>query len=230
MQQSRERRGQGQQDQQVSKGRSGLDRGDSERADDADADKGGDARDARADDDRETPAPRLDDLHQSAERRRPADRGGRIRELGRYVLGGHVDLLALAAGARDGAVLSQRDIVLALFSLGPHQPAIRAVATDQFGMTAGFDDAASIEDEDAVGADYARQPMRQDQGRAPGRQPVEGLLDHRFIFGVDRGQCLIEDQDRGITQQGAGDRQPLALTPGQQDPALADDGLVALRQ
>ena len=97
-------------------------------------------------------------------------------------------------------------------------------------MAALFDDAPLVEDENTVGADHARQAMRQDQGRAPGRQAVDRLLDHRLVFGIDRGQRLVEDQDRRIAQQGAGDRQPLALTAGQHDAALADHRLVALRQ
>ena len=101
---------------------------------------------------------------------------------------------------------------------------------DQFGMAALLDDAPFVEDEDAVGADHARQPMRKDQGRAAGRQAVDRLLDHRLVFGIDGRQCLVEDQDRRIAQQGAGDRQPLALTARQHDAALADHRLVALRQ
>jgi len=55
------------------------------------------------------------------------------------------------------------------------------------------------------------QPMREDQRRAAGRQAVDRLLDHRLVLGVDRGERLVEDQDRRVAQQGAGDRQTLAL-------------------
>ena len=87
-----------------------------------------------------------------------------------------------------------------------------------------------VEHQDAVGADHARQPVRQDQGRAALRQPVERLLDHRLVLGIDRGQRLVEDQDRRIAQQCPGDRQALALAARQVDAALADDRAVALRQ
>ena len=122
------------------------------------------------------------------------------------------------------------EIVAALLGLRPHQPAIRTVAADQLGMAAALDDAAVIEHEDAVGADHARQPVRQDQGRAPLRQPVERLLDHRLVLGIDRGQRLVEDQDRRVAQQCPRDRQTLALSAGQIDAALADDRVIALRQ
>ena len=72
--------------------------------------------------------------------------------------------------------------------------------------------------------------MRQDQRGAARHQPVERLLDHRLVLGIDRGQRLVEDQDRRVAQQRAGDRQALALAAGQPGAALADHGLVAVRQ
>ena len=125
---------------------------------------------------------------------------------------------------------STADVVAALLGLRAHQPAIGAVAADQLGMAAGLDDPAVIDDEDAVGADHAREAMRQDQGRAALRQPVEPALDDRLVLGIDRGQGLVEDQDRRIAQQRPGDRQALALAARQIDAALADQRLVAVRQ
>ncbi len=55
-------------------------------------------------------------------------------------------------------------------------------------------------------------------------------MDHRLVFGVDRGERLVEDQDRRVAQQGAGDRQALALAAGEQHAAFADHRGVALRQ
>ena len=230
VQQPRQRSGQRQQDQQIAIGRPGLDRGDGERAQNADADKGGDAGNSRADDDCKPPAPRLDDLHQAAQCRGPADRRGCIRELGRRCRRRLLDLLALAGDRRRGAVLCENYVALALLGLRSHQPAIGAVAADQLAMAAFFDDAAAVEHEDAVGADHARQPVRQDEGGAPGREPVDRLLDYRFVFGVDRGQCLVEDQNWRVAQESAGDRQPLALAARQHDSALADHRLITLRQ
>jgi len=97
-------------------------------------------------------------------------------------------------------------------------------------MPAGLDDVAMIQHQDAVGADHARQPVRQDQRRAAPRETIDRLLDHRLVLGVDRGQCLVEDQDRRVAQQGAGDRQPLALAARQIDAALAEDRLIAVGQ
>ena len=47
---------------------------------------------------------------------------------------------------------------------------------------------------------------------------------------VDRGGRLVEEQDRGILEKGAGDRDPLAFAAGELGPALADHRLVLLGQ
>ena len=97
-------------------------------------------------------------------------------------------------------------------------------------MPAGFDDMALVEDEDAVGADDARQPVRQDQGRAPRRQTVDRLLDYRLVFRVHRRERFVENEDRRIPQQRPRDCQALALPARQQNSALADHRVVTLRQ
>ena len=75
---------------------------------------------------------------------------------------------------REGAVL-----VDPLRDLGRHEPRVRAAAHDQLRMRAALDDAPAVEHEDAIGADHARQPVREDQGRAAGHEPVERRLDRR---------------------------------------------------
>ena len=225
-----ERRRQCEQDQQVPEGSAHLDRGDGESAENADPDECRDPRYPGCHDDREPPPPRLDDLHQGAERRTPADRsrglGHRVRRRRRLDL----DLVAVTDDARCRVGFNDIAIVLALCGLGAHQPAIGAVAADQLGMPAAFDDMALVEDEDAVGADDARQPVREDQGRASCRQAVDRLLDHRLVLRVHRGERFVENEDRRIPQQRPGDRQALALAARQQDPALADHRVVTLRQ
>src|SRR5207244_9806075 len=111
-------------------------------------------------DDREPPPPRFDDLHQGAERRTPADRsrglGHRIGRRRRLAL----DFFAITTLPRCRVVLGEIDVVLALFGLRAHQPAIGAVAADQLGMPPTLDNMPLVEDKDAVGADDARQAMR----------------------------------------------------------------------
>ena len=54
------------------------------------------------------------------------------------------------------------------------------------------------------------------------------LLHPRLGRRVERAGRLVEDQDRRILQQRAGDRQALALAAGKRGAALADQRVVAL--
>ena len=119
-----------------------------------------------------------------------------------------------------GSVVDQRVVVLR--QLRPHQVAIRAVHRDQLGVAAALHHRAVLQHQDAVGADHAGQPVRQDQRGAPGHQPVERLLDHRLVLGIDRRQRLVQHQDRRVAQQRPGDRDALALAAGKLRAALAD--------
>ncbi len=210
-----ERRRQRQQQKEPAIRGAGLDRCDRERAQDADADKGGDAGDPGGDNDAEAAAPRPDDRHQRPQGGAPADlRRGAGHRVGRGLAGNLDDFARCLAGC-SRRLVEQREISLALLGLRSHQPPVGAVAADQLGVPSGFDDPAVIQHQDAVGADDARQPMRQDQRGAAGREAVDRLLDHRLVLGVDRRQRLVEDQDRRVAEQGAGDRQTLALAARQ---------------
>ena len=111
----------------------------------------------------------------------------------------------------------------ALSRLGRHQPRVGAARRMQLGMTAALHHAPALQHQDAVGADHARQAVREDQRRAALHQPVERLLDHGLVLGVDGGERLVEDQDRRVPQERARDREALALAAGEPRPALADD-------
>ena len=111
-----------------------------------------------------------------------------------------------------------------------HQPGIDAAGPHQRAMGAALGDAPAVEHEDAVAADDAGEAMGEHQGRAPAHQPVERLLDHRLVLRIDRRERLVEQQDRRVAQQSAGDGDALALAAGELDALLADDGAIALGQ
>jgi hypothetical protein len=69
----------------------------------------------------------------------------------------------------------------------------------------------------------------QDDG-APGHQTLQRRLDLGLALGVERAGGLVEQQDRGVLQEGAGDGDPLPLTAGEPRARLADAGVVALGQ
>ena len=72
--------------------------------------------------------------------------------------------------------------------------------------------------------------MRHDEDRAPAHEARERVLDHRLVLRIDRRQRLVQQQDRRVAQQRAGDGDALALAAGEADAALADHRVVALRQ
>src|SRR5450759_2779022 len=52
--------------------------------------------------------------------------------------------------------------------------------------------------------------------------------DFVFGVGVDAGEGVVEDEDAGAAEQGAGDGGALLLASGERDAAFADGGVVAL--
>ena len=85
-------------------------------------------------------------------------------------------------------------------------------------MGPAFDDASVIEHEDEVGVGDGRQPVRDDEHRAAGEQPIHGFLDQTLGFGVERGSRFVENQNWRIDEQRARDRDALPLAAGEPVP------------
>ena len=64
----------------------------------------------------------------------------------------------------------------------------------------------------------------------PLHQAVERVLHGALALRVERRGRLVEEQDRRVLEDRAGDGDALALAAGQRHAALADLGVVALRQ
>ena len=88
----------------------------------------------------------------------------------------------------------------------------------------------AFDDQNLIGAADGREAVGNDEGRAPLHQLTEPGLDHGFGLGVERTGGLIENENARLGQQSAGDREPLALAAGELDAALADDGVVGIRE
>ena len=71
--------------------------------------------------------------------------------------------------------------------------------------------------------------MRDHDRRAAHDQPLHCLLDKRLRFGVEARGRLVQNQNRRICQKSTGQRYPLAFPTRELDPALTDQGGVALR-
>jgi len=60
-------------------------------------------------------------------------------------------------------------------------------------------------------------------------QPRQGFLHQGLALGVERGGGFVEQQQRRIAQDGAGDGDALALAARQCHAAFAEHGLVTVR-
>jgi hypothetical protein len=69
-----------------------------------------------------------------------------------------------------------------------------------------------------------------DQRRAVLHDVVQRVLDMALRLGVERRGRLVENQDRRVLQDGAGDGQALALTAREEHAVFSDQGVVGVRQ
>ncbi len=74
----------------------------------------------------------------------------------------------------------------AVFELEPRQPRIEAAATSQRRVRAFLDDPSVIHDHDAVRRAHGCEPVRDDDRRAVGHQPVERVLHKPLAFRIER--------------------------------------------
>ena len=100
-------------------------------------------------------------------------------------------------------------------------------------MPALLDDAAPLQHEDAVGHARRAEAVADQQGGAapeqPGELPVELGLGH----GVEGRGRFVEDEQLRVAGEGAGDGDPLPLSPGEALAAVedvSDRGVVAVRE
>ena len=97
-------------------------------------------------------------------------------------------------------------------------------------MRSLIDQPPSMEEQNPVGQADLRKPVGDQERRAPLEDPPHGLLDLVFGGAVDGAGRVVEDQDRRVGEESAGEGNALALAARQGDAALADDGGIALRE
>ena len=88
-------------------------------------------------------------------------------------------------------------------------------------MRALGDDAAAVHDHDAVGLQYRRQPVGDDQRGAALHQSFQCVLHRAFALRIEGTGRFVQQQDRRVLQQRAGDDDALLLAAGQARAALA---------
>ena len=72
--------------------------------------------------------------------------------------------------------------------------------------------------------------MGDDKGGATTRGNLDGFLDLILSFAVYGTGRVIQDQDAGVSQEGASQSEPLALTARKGRTAFANDGFVSVFQ
>ena len=77
-------------------------------------------------------------------------------------------------------------------------------------MPAFLDDAALVHHEDAVRLLHGGEAMGDDQ-RRPAFMTLQRTLNQGLVLGIERARRLVEQQDRRVLEDGAGDGEPLAL-------------------
>ena len=105
---------------------------------------------------------------------------------------------------------------------------VAAVQREQLVVRAALDDLAVLEHQNLIGAPDRRQPVRDDERRAPLPQRPQAVLDQRLALAVEARRRLVEDQDARVRENRARDGDALPLAARQPHAALADDRVVAL--
>ena len=93
-------------------------------------------------------------------------------------------------------------------------------------MGAVFDDFAVVHDNDAVHLAQGGQSVGDGDDGFAAHDAFQRFLDGLFAFAVEGGGGFVQNQDRGVFEDGAGDADALFLAAGEFDAALADMGFV----
>lgn len=91
-----------------------------------------------------------------------------------------------------------------------------------------LDDLALAEENDVVGLLDGSETMGDDDGCASLACAVESGLHDLFATDIDGGGGLVEDEDLGLLDDGAGDGETLALTTAELDASITNFSLVSL--
>src|SRR6185295_15378982 len=123
----------------------------------------------------------------------------------------------------DAMSLHRRQLLLqelALVQLG-----VEAARGDELRVRTALEDAAAIEHQDHVRVLDRRDPVRDQEDRAPAKDGAQVAEDLLFGVGVHRRQAVVEQQDARLPQQRPRQRHPLLLAAGEGEAPLAHHGV-----
>src|SRR5216683_5836107 len=110
------------------------------------------------------------------------------------------------------------------------EPAVQAVGGQQLPVRPALHDPPLRENDDEIGVLHGREPVGDHEDGAMRHQPVDRFLHEALGFGVERAGGFVEDEDRWIAQQRAGNRDALPLPAAEPGAALAEQRSVAFGQ
>ncbi len=128
--------------------------------------------------------------------------------------------------------LSRRERVLSgAFAVAEvAEAAVKIAAGDQLVVGARVDNLAMVHDHNAVGQrDHAR-AMGDHEGSTVAGEFLQHLEDELFAFKVDLAGGFVEQEDFGVAENGAGERDSLPLATGEAAAGGPDERLVAAGQ
>src|SRR3712207_1208427 len=89
--------------------------------------------------------------------------------------------------------------------LEPCEPRIQAALAEQRLVGSLLDNPGLVHDEDPVGGAHGGEAVGDDEGGAAFHEPVEGALNLALALGIERRGRLVEEQNRRVLKDGAGD-------------------------
>src|SRR5690606_24549642 len=104
----------------------------------------------------------------------------------------------------------------------------RALPRHEVRRPTVLDDATAVEDDDLVAAERVGEGVGDDQRGPPRGEAVDGLEDLGGVLRVQAGRRLVEDDDRRVAEDRAGDGHALPLPAGERVAAFPDDRVVAV--
>jgi len=97
-------------------------------------------------------------------------------------------------------------------------------------VVATLNDPAELHDKNLVCAPYRGEAVGDDEAGASRQQAPQRILDHAFGGVVHARSRLVEDKDRRILEQRAGDGEALLFAYAELHTTLAKFGMETLRQ
>src|SRR4030088_420824 len=103
---------------------------------------------------------------------------------------------------------------------------VRATPGQKLGVRSPLHDLTALENEDLGGVSDRRYPVGDHEHRPALQESVNRLLHQAVRLRVERRSGFIENEDWRGGEQGPGNRQPLALTPGKARTAIAEERIL----